>query len=148
VDNPIDFQFTEFCQDCKKCAIACPGKALSMETNMTDGSTPNDVKAPLDMMNTTGKTTYYGNRLLCQYGTALVGGGCAICKRVCPWAHKSSDLHDKGKWMAINLGGVGRTALLDMYDAFGYGQNVPASAWWNSPIRPTSGWSTIKDSEE
>jgi reductive dehalogenase len=148
VDNPIDFQFTEFCQDCKKCAIACPGKALSMETNMTDGSSPNDVEAPLDMVNNTGKTTYYGNRLLCYHGAALVGSGCAICKRACPWNHKSSDMHDRGKWMAINLGGTGRTALLDMYDAFGYGQEVPASNWWNSPIRPASGWSTIKDSEE
>lgn len=148
VDNPIDFQMSEFCQDCKKCAQACPGKALSMETNMTDGSSPNDVGAPLDMVNTTGKTTWYGNRLLCHHGASLVGSGCAICKRVCPWNHMSSDLHDRGKWMAINLGGTGRSALLDMYDAFGYGKEVPASNWWNSPARPVSGWTTIKDAVE
>jgi reductive dehalogenase len=148
VDNPIDFQMSEFCQDCKKCAIACPGKALSMETDMTDGSTPNDVQAPLDLVNNKGQTTWYGNRLYCHHGASLVGSGCAICKRVCPWNHKSSDLHDRGKWMAINLGGTGRTALLDMYNAFGYGQEVPASNWWNSPARPISGWTTIKDATE
>ena len=147
-DNPIDFQFTEFCQDCKKCAIACPGKSLSMERDMTDGSTPNDVKAPYDLVNNTGHTSWHGNRQFCYHGSALVGSGCAVCKRACPWNHKSSDLHDRGKWMAINLGGTGRSALLDMYDAFGYGQEVPASNWWQTPARASSGWTTIKDAVE
>ena len=99
-------------------------------------------------INTTGKTTYYGNRLYCDHGTALVGGGCAICKRACPWNHKASSMHDQGKWAAINLGGVGRSMLLDLYDAFGYGQEIPATNWWNGPVQPITGYTTIRDATE
>lgn len=144
-DNPIDFQLSQFCQECKKCATNCPGHALSMETDMTDGSEPNDVGAPLDLINTTGKTTYYGNRLKCDWGASTTGGGCAICKRSCPWNHKASSLHNDGKWAAINLGGVGRGMLLDMYEAFGYGQELPATKWWDKPVIPISGYTTIED---
>jgi len=148
LDNPVDFQMTEFCTDCKKCAIACPGKALSLETDMTDGTSPNDINAPIPNINTAGKTTWYGNRLNCVHGTALVGNICAICKRACPWNHVSNPWHDRGKWAAINLGSTGRAALLDLYDAFGYGQEVPATKWWNEPVKRIAGYSHLRDTEE
>lgn len=143
-DRPIDFGMREFCADCRKCSAACPGNALSNDPELTDGSERNDVKGPCDVVSSPGKVIWHSNRLRCDQGSSAIGSGCAICKRVCPWNQRSTEWHDRAKWMAVNMGGVGRSALISLYDAFGYGKEYPATEWWNSPPKGISGLSSQK----
>jgi reductive dehalogenase len=137
-DRPIDFGFKEMCQDCAICAKSCPGNAIPLERDPTDGYTRNDVNGPCDIEQLPGAVVWHNNRLRCAKGSAQVGG-CSTCKAACPWSSPTSQWHDRAKWLAINAGSIGRPLLVWMYDAFGYGKKLSPQAWLDSPVRPITG---------
>ncbi|MBI4789194.1 MAG: reductive dehalogenase [Chloroflexi bacterium] len=79
--KPIDAGLNAFCKACKKCAEACPSKALSFETEPTW-----DVKGG---WNNSGHKAWYEDSVKCRNYWFEVGTNCGICFAVCPFASKN-----------------------------------------------------------
>ena len=65
-----------FCRICKKCAKACPSKAIQFENLVRDG-----------------KVRYKINHENCYGFWAKIGTDCARCMSVCPYSHPNNFLH-------------------------------------------------------
>jgi len=70
-DKPVDLGVDDFCLACKKCAEACPPRAIPMEEKTV-------VNGPLRWKIDDQKCFGYWGR---------TGTDCSICMRVCPWSH-------------------------------------------------------------
>lgn len=124
-DAPITFGVEEFCKVCKKCADACPSKAISSGSQTTESigtisSNPGVKKWPVD-----GEKCFIG-------GWIAHGSGCGICIRVCPFNKPEGWLHDATR---VLIGaGVGPLddLLVRLDDASGYGGDEPKLGFWDS----------------
>ncbi|MBI4789197.1 MAG: reductive dehalogenase [Chloroflexi bacterium] len=79
--KPINAGLLEFCKACKKCAEACPSKALSFETEPTW-----EVKGG---WNNPGHKAWFEDSVKCINYWRQVGTNCGICFAVCPFASKN-----------------------------------------------------------
>jgi reductive dehalogenase len=114
-DKPLDFGLQKFCHRCRKCAIACPSKAIS-----------------------TGDKIMYNGYEYWQLDverctkfrvTNQNGSGCGTCIKVCPWNKPGGWTHDAVRWM------VQRTPFMDSFiikmdDIWGYGKQEKKDRWW------------------
>ena len=80
--KPIDAGLYKFCHECKKCADACPGKALSFEDEPsweTRGG-----------WNNPGHRAWFEDSVLCRfYQRTYTGTNCGLCFSACPFATKN-----------------------------------------------------------
>ncbi|MCA9922304.1 MAG: reductive dehalogenase, partial [Anaerolineales bacterium] len=123
-DKPIDAGIMEFCKRCKKCAEACPSESLSFLDEPT-WETQGDWNNP-------GHKAYFENSVTClSYWREQAGTNCGICFAVCPFAKKDQAwVHE---WVKA---GSATAPFLDSFfrsmdDAFGYGSQASAEAWWS-----------------
>jgi len=79
--KPINAGLLEFCKRCKKCAEACPSKALSFDTEPTW-----EVKGG---WNNPGHKAWFEDSVKCRNYWFEVGTNCGICFAVCPFASKN-----------------------------------------------------------
>ncbi len=79
--KPINAGLLEFCKACKKCAEACPSKALSFETEPVW-----EVKGG---WNNPGHRAWFEDSVKCVNYQRSVGTNCGICFAVCPFASKN-----------------------------------------------------------
>ena len=78
-DTPLnDYSFIDFCIQCKKCADACPSKAISFE----------------DIQNIDGIERWQINQEQCFNYWSIIGTDCGRCVAVCPFSHPDNFLHN------------------------------------------------------
>ncbi|MBI4786011.1 MAG: reductive dehalogenase [Chloroflexi bacterium] len=80
--KPIDAGLLAFCKACKKCAEACPSKALSFDDEPT--------WTVRGGWNNAGHKAFYEDSTKCRSYWYEVGTNCGICFAVCPFATKNA----------------------------------------------------------
>ncbi len=131
-DKPRSFGVESFCRHCKKCAMACPADAISMDDEPSFHPTFSD--DPKDWFkNHVGVRKWYPDSEKCFRFWCKNDGDCGSCIASCPynkpafWHHR---LVDAGN--VISPGPV-HEFMRVMDDVFGYGKvDDPATIkkWW------------------
>lgn len=79
IDNPLnDYSMIDFCIKCKKCADACPSKAISFD----------------DMQEIGGIKRWQINQEACFSLWCTLGTDCGRCVSVCPFSHPNNMMHN------------------------------------------------------
>jgi len=73
-----DYSVTDFCKMCKKCAVACPSKAISFE----------------DKKDIDGVKRWQINSEACYTLWSALGTDCGRCIAVCPFSHPDNLFHN------------------------------------------------------
>ncbi len=134
LDKPIDFGLQEFCRHCRKCARACPVKAISFDQNPS--------WEPLGPYSFKGKKVWFEDCEKCASYTGSAGTYCGACLAACTWTKQNETvLHRIMRPLGAKLPSFSRLyALMD--DFFGYGLVPEAKRkdWWNLdlPVRGVS----------
>jgi len=109
-DDPLhEYSMIDFCEKCKKCADACPSKAISFEP-----------RKEID-----GVLRWQINQEACFTLWSTLGTDCARCISVCPFSHPDNALHEVIRF-GIKNSSLFRIAALKLDDVF-YGRK-PAAA--------------------
>jgi len=121
-DKPINFGIREFCRVCKRCAEACPSKALSLKDEPDF-----DVKGE---WSNPGHQAWFEDATKCYEFWQESTTGCSLCISVCPWTKK-----DKTIIHSIVKAASAKIPSLDgfftsMDEAFGYGKQKDSQKWW------------------
>ena len=124
VDKPIDAGIMEFCKRCKKCAEACPSESLSFLDEPTW-----EVQGG---RNNPGHKAYFENSVTCMaYWREQAGTNCGICFAVCPFAKKDRAWIHEWVKAGSSVAPFMDNFFRSMDDAFGYGTQASAEAWWS-----------------
>ncbi len=123
-DQPIRFGVKEFCESCRKCANACPAKAIPH-------GGPNEI--PLNQSGIVGVRKWSVDGERCFKFWASQNSDCSICIRVCPYNK------DFSKWVhrvGQRLAGTSLRGLMVRLDGWlGYGARRAPSGWWKRRTR-------------
>ncbi len=127
--KPIDAGLLEFCKACKKCAEACPSKALSFDTEPSW-----EIKGG---WNNPGHKAWFEDSVKCVNYQRSVGTNCGICFAVCPFASKTKAfMHEFRNAMAATVPVF--DGVLKSMDDLLYGNpgatGIPqkdVASWWN-----------------
>lgn len=123
-DVPIRFGVREFCEVCRRCAEACPVKAIPMGEPSTERHNESNLAG-------TRKWSVDGEACF-GYWTAQ-NSDCAICMRVCPYNK------DYTRWWARigrRIAGTSLRRLMLWLDVkLGFGDRRKPRNWWAS-VRP------------
>jgi len=121
-DKPVDFGLVEFCKTCKKCAEACPSRALSF-----DNEPSFKTKGP---WNNPGHKTWFEDSYKCFEYWQKSGSACGVCLASCPYTKGDQAwMHEAVKAtasIAPEADGVFRI----MDNAFCYGKQHDPEKWW------------------
>ena len=126
-DKPKVFGVHHFCENCKRCADACPAKAISQDEKPSLGP-PQDVE---NWFSNPGVEKWYLNAKKCFEYWCDSNTSCATCITSCPynkpdfWHHKLVD-----KLNAVMPGPV-HTFMREMDILFGYGNTFDQKAVTN-----------------
>ncbi|NJN83150.1 MAG: reductive dehalogenase [Caldilineaceae bacterium] len=124
-DGPIRFGVKEFCESCRKCANACPAKAIPH-------GDPNTI--PLNSSGITGVRKWSVDGERCFKFWASQNSDCSICIRVCPYNK------DFGKWyhrVGQRLAGTPLRGLMVRLDGWlRYGVRHAPEGWWKRRAKP------------
>ncbi len=82
-DPPITFGVQHFCDSCLKCATGCPSKSVD------DG----------ERREHNGTVRWRSEQDGCYRFWRKFGTDCAVCVKVCPYAHPVSPSHDLVRWI-------------------------------------------------
>ncbi len=120
-DRPIRFGVTETCQTCRRCADACPGKAV-----------PNgEPSAELhNQSNFSGITKWSVNGERCFSYWSKINTDCAVCIRVCPYTRDYA-VRSNRLWARL-AGSRFRNLALRIHDRQSAGSRTSAADWWPS----------------
>jgi reductive dehalogenase len=122
-DQPIQFGVKEFCDNCGKCAKACPVQAIShgpqTDSALNTSSNPGVMKWPVDAEK-------------CYISWASHGSGCAMCIKVCPFNKPQGLLHDTARSIISTGSGLIDQMMVKVDDALGYGSRKPSFGFWKS----------------
>lgn len=100
----FDQTMIDFCTMCKKCAVACPSKAISYEAKQDIG----------------GVKRWQINSEACFTLWCALGTDCGRCMRVCPYSHPDNVLHRLVRYGIRNNAVFRRFAIF--MDDFFYGK--------------------------
>lgn len=118
-DQPIEFGVQKFCNTCRKCANACPVKAIPQDEPQVQ---------PPNFSSLSGITKWTVNAEKCFKFWVGMNTDCAICIRVCPYNK------DFSKWwnrIGIKLANSFlRPLMLKLDQWLGFGQRVKPEMWW------------------
>jgi len=121
-DQPISFGVREFCEGCRKCADACPVKAISFDAPSAE---------VYNESNLVGVRKWSTNAESCFGFWVNQNSDCSICIRTCPYNK------DFSKWrhrLGRELAGTGlRKMMLWLDDRLGYGERKSPNQWWRQP---------------
>lgn len=121
-DKPIDFGLVEFCKSCKKCAEACPSRALSFDDEpsfKTKGQ-----------WNNPGHKAWYEDSYKCFQYWQKSGSACGVCLASCPYTKGDQAwIHEAVKATA-SIAPAADGAFRTMDNAFGYGKQHDPEQWW------------------
>jgi ferredoxin len=115
-----DYSVIDFCTRCKKCADACPGKAIPFGER-------------LEMQ---GVKRWKLNAEACFTYWCTVGTDCGRCLRVCPYSHPNAMMHNLVR-LGVRNSALFRIIALKMDDFF-YGRKplpAPVPAWIKSVLQ-------------
>jgi reductive dehalogenase len=130
-DKPIDCGIVEFCKRCKKCAEACPSRALSF-----DDEPSFKVRGP---WNNPGHKAWFEDSYKCFQYWQHVDNGCGICVASCPFTKADGGwLHDAVR-STVSVTSAGDHFFRIMDDAFGYGKQPGDLEQWWAKARSASG---------
>ena len=119
-DQPIRFGVKEFCQICRRCAGACPAKAISH-------GPPSD--QIYNDSNIIGVRKWSIDGEKCFGFWASQNSDCSICIRVCPYNKDYGNwLYRLGRWLA---GTRLRKVMLKVDIWLGFGNRKPPNVWWS-----------------
>jgi reductive dehalogenase len=122
-DEPIEFGVTRFCELCKKCAVQCPGNAITKGEMTTD---------PINISSAEGGVRkWYVNGEKCFKFWAKNGSDCGNCIRVCPFNKPFGWLHDTTRWLVENMS-VFNSVYLEGDDLFRYGKRKKPTDFWDN----------------
>jgi ferredoxin len=99
-----DYSMIDFCLECKKCADACPGQAISFN----------------DMEEIDGVKRWQINQEACFSIWCTFGTDCGRCISVCPFSHPNNLMHNKVR-AGIKNSSLFRSMALKLDDAI-YGR--------------------------
>jgi reductive dehalogenase len=116
VDKPVDFGLQQFGKVCKKCAEACPSKAISIADEKVEHN--GYMSWPLKMANCTKYRVSNQN-----------GAGCGMCVKACPWNKSMGWFHDFTRWTIRTIPFID-PLLVQMDTLFGYGKQDRDWKWW------------------
>jgi reductive dehalogenase len=122
-DKPVDFGLVDFCRHCKKCAEACPSRALSF-----DDEPSFKIVGP---WNNPGHKTWFEDSYKCFQYWQKSNSACAICLTSCPYSKGDQAWIHEGVKAAASTVPVADAAFRAMDDAFGYGKQRAPEDWWN-----------------
>lgn len=120
-DQPINLGVTEFCEKCLKCAEHCPSQAILRGERTTE---PNNIS------NAAGELKWPLDAEKCFGFWAANRGSCSNCIRVCPFNKPTGRIH-QGVRLLVKKTPWLDSLLLRLDDRAGYGQQVPASKFWD-----------------
>ena len=110
VDKPLhDYTMIDFCVKCKKCAVSCPGKAISFE----------------DMNEINGVKRWQINQEACFSLWCTLGTDCGRCISVCPFSHPDNMMHNLVR-AGIRNSSLFRLLALKLDDLI-YGRKPPSA---------------------
>ncbi|MGB8213917.1 MAG: reductive dehalogenase [Anaerolineales bacterium] len=115
-DQPIDIGLQAFCRICKKCAQACPSKAISSADDKVEHN--GYMSWPLEME----RCTKYR---VCNQN----GAGCGMCVKSCPWNKPQGWFHDLTRWTIRTIPFMDPW-LVKLDTFFGYGRQDREWKWW------------------
>ena len=118
-DKPAHLGITNFCQNCRKCAIHCPGQAIMAGERITKGH---------NISNSEGILKWPINAENCFAFWSKNGGSCMNCIRLCPFNKAPGFAHDTAWWLVKNLP-VFNSPLVRIDNFFGYGKQHPPNFW-------------------
>lgn len=118
-DGPVSFGVNEFCQECDRCAEACPARAI-----------PHGEPVPvaLNRSGLTGVRKWSVDGEACFGYWSKINSDCAICVRVCPWTRDYSKRRNR-IWRRL-AGTRLRRLMLRLDDRFGGGTRNKPTSWW------------------
>ena len=128
--KPINAGILQFCKTCKKCAVVCPSKALSMDDEPSwkvKGAWSNP-----------GHKEWFEDAVKCRdYWYEVSQTGCSLCFAVCPYASKDQALIHQITKAAIAAAPMFNDAFSTLeemaygsVDSSGKPLKDPAT-WWN-----------------
>jgi len=121
-DKPIRFGVLEFCRTCKRCAEACPSKALSFKDE-PDFETVGEWNNP-------GHQAWFEDSVKCFQYWQESDTACSLCLSVCPYNKEDRALvHSLVKAASAKAPPLdGFFTSMDRF--FGYGRTKDAEQWW------------------
>ncbi|MCP3875145.1 MAG: 4Fe-4S dicluster domain-containing protein, partial [Desulfobacteraceae bacterium] len=114
-DKPKTFGVKQFCEICRACADACPGKAISKTPTTTDKE-----NKPHNDCNNPGADKWFNNHQKCLQFWGESWTECGVCISVCPYNKPQKWNHDVAKMMT-RVPGVNRI-IRYLDHVFGYGK--------------------------
>jgi reductive dehalogenase len=128
-DKPVDFGLVEFCKTCKKCAEACPSRALSF-----DDEPSFKTKGP---WNNPGHKAWFEDSYKCFQYWQKSGSACGVCLVSCPYTKGNEAWIHEGMKAAASIAPAADGVFRIMDNAFGYGKQHDPEQWWTKD--PPSG---------
>lgn len=120
-DYPVQFGVREFCENCRRCASACPAKAIPHGAPSAE---------PLNESSIVGVRKWSVDGERCFRFWASQNSDCSICIRVCPYNKDYSRWwHRAGRRLA---GTRLRRLMLKLDVWLGYGERKQPKSWWRS----------------
>jgi len=123
-DKPINFGLVEFCKTCKKCAEACPSRALSF-----DGEPSFQTKGP---WNNPGHKAWYEDSYKCFQYWQKSGSACGVCLVSCPYTKGNQAWIHEGAKAAVSVAPATDGVFRIMDNALGYGKQRDPEQWWKN----------------
>ena len=142
--KPINAGIMQFCRECKRCALFCPCKALSIYTEPTW-----EVRGP---WNNPGHKAYFEESTNCRTYWREVGTNCGICFSACPFASKNMAFYDAFRNALISTSPVFHYALKVIADTMSGAPSyekmgdwtVNPEAWWKRLDLPIRGYNSSR----
>ncbi len=125
-DKPKSFGVFHFCKSCKRCADACPSKAIPLDTEPTFEPTHEDKDNAY--FNATGVKKWYLNARKCFQFWGDSGHDCAACITACPYNKPDFWHHRLVEKINKVMPGAAHDFMREMDKVFGYGNTYDEAA--------------------
>jgi len=117
-DKPIKFGIKKFCEMCRKCADACPPRAIAKG---------GPVSEQINVSNTKGVSKWTTNAETCFKFWCSQNTECSICIRVCPYNRTFDNFWDRA-WLFLAGSRLRRLAL--WLDDKSKSHTAKKAGWW------------------
>ncbi len=119
-DQPRTFGVKQFCEQCDRCAGACPSRAIPHGE---------PVSVALNRSGIRGVRKWSVDGEACFGYWSKINSDCAICVRVCPWTRDYSKPWNR--WWSRLAGTRLRGLMLRLDDRLGGSRRLKPTQWWS-----------------